>query len=154
VLEFLPDPWRCVEEIHRALKPDGVVYSEVPFMQQVHGGRHDFMRFSHLGHRRVFRRFSEIASGCCGGPGMALAWSFQSFVLSFVDAGALRDAITAFLRPCLFWLKYFDYYLATTKGGIDAASGTYFLGRKGTDTLSDRVLLATYKGAITDYRIT
>jgi SAM-dependent methyltransferase len=33
VLEHVADPARCVEEIHRILKPEGVVYAETPFMQ-------------------------------------------------------------------------------------------------------------------------
>ena len=71
VLEHVIDPYRCVEEIYRVLKPNGIVYSETPFMQQVHMGRYDFTRFTHLGHRRLFRNFSEVDSGAVCGPGMA-----------------------------------------------------------------------------------
>jgi len=36
----------------------------------------------------------------------------------------------------LFWLKYLDYFLIRTEGAIDAASATFFLGRKSsTDTV-------------------
>ncbi len=73
VLEHVLDPYRCVEEIHRVLRPNGLVYAETPFMQQVHGGTHDFTRFTHLGHRRLFRKFAEVDSGVVCGPGMALA---------------------------------------------------------------------------------
>ena len=38
VLEHVVDPYRCVEEIHRVLNEEGIVYAETPFMQQVHGG--------------------------------------------------------------------------------------------------------------------
>ena len=56
-LEHVADPYRCVEETHRVLKEKGLVYAETAFMQQVHGGRYDFTRFTRLGHRRLFRRF-------------------------------------------------------------------------------------------------
>jgi len=46
VLEHVIDPVRVVTEIHRVLRPGGAVYSEVPFLQQVHEGRYDFMRFT------------------------------------------------------------------------------------------------------------
>jgi uncharacterized protein YbaR (Trm112 family) len=82
VLEHVVDPRRCVEEIHRVLKPQGLVYAETPFVQQVHMGGYDFTRFTHSGHRRLFRNFGEIASGPVCGPGMALAWSYQYFLLS------------------------------------------------------------------------
>ena len=61
VLEHVVDPYRCVDEIHRVLKSGGVLYADVPFMQQVHGGAYDFPRLTHLGLRRLFRRFSEIS---------------------------------------------------------------------------------------------
>jgi SAM-dependent methyltransferase len=146
VLEHVADPYRCVEEIHRVLKPKGLVYSEVPFIQQVHGGRFDFTRFTHLGHRRLFRRFEEIASGSVGGPGMALAWSYQYFLLSFARSRWLRLALVGFARMTSFALKYFDHVLIDSPGGLDAAFGTFFLGRKSAETLTDRQIVATYQG--------
>ena len=47
VLEHVLDPYSCVAEIYRVLKPAGLVYVETPFMQQVHMGRYDFTRFTH-----------------------------------------------------------------------------------------------------------
>lgn len=148
VLEHVVDPYRCVEEMHRVLKKDGLVYAETPFMQQVHLGRYDFTRFTHLGHRRLFRRFEEIDSGAVCGPGMALAWSYQYFLLSFAKLKILRALIRAFASLTSFYLKYFDYFLIDTAGGLDAASGYYFMGRKSDHSLSDRELLTLYKGAM------
>ena len=80
VLEHVLDPIRVVSEIHRVLVDGGLVYSEIPFMQQVHGGKYDFTRFTLLGHRRLYRCFDEVRSGAQGGPGMALAWSLWYFM--------------------------------------------------------------------------
>lgn len=147
VLEHVVDPYRCSEEIHRVLQKDGVVYAETPFIQQVHGGRYDFTRFTHLGHRRLFRRFEEIDSGAVCGPGMGLAWSYEYFLLSFTTSRKLRALIRVFARLTSFYLKYFDYYLINKPGTLDAASGYYFLGRKTGQTLTDRDLIKGYKGA-------
>lgn len=38
VLEHVVDPFRCVHEIQRVLRPSGYVYAETPFMQPVHMG--------------------------------------------------------------------------------------------------------------------
>ncbi|MCL1463445.1 methyltransferase domain-containing protein [Argonema galeatum] len=146
VLEHVVDPNRCVEEIHRVLKPNGVVYAETPFMQQVHMGRYDFTRFTHLGHRRLFRKFEEISGGPVCGPGMALAWSYQYFLLSFVKNKAAKNFVKAFTRLTSFWLKYFDYFLIDKAGTFDAAAGYYFLGKKSDRVLDDRELLKLYKG--------
>jgi SAM-dependent methyltransferase len=148
VLQHVVDPYRCCEEIHRVLKEQGVVYAETPFMQQVHGGRYDFTRFTHLGHRRLFRRFDEIDSGAVCGPGMALAWSYQYFLLSFTRAGMLRKLVRVFAYLTSFWLKYFDYYLINKPGTLDAASGIYFMGTKTKQTLSDHDLIKQYRGLV------
>ena len=94
VLEHVLDPYRCVDEIHRVLKPAGLVYAETPFMQQVHGGPYDFTRFSLLGHRRLFRNFEQELAGTACGPGMALAWAVWYFLrsLSAPRGGTPRHA--------------------------------------------------------------
>ena len=148
VLEHVVDPYRCVEEIHRVLKKQALVYAEIPFMQQVHEGRYDFTRFTHLGHRRLFRKFEEIDSGVTGGPGMALAWSCHYFLLSFARSRFKRKLITLFSMLMLFWLKYIDYYLINKPGAFDASSGYYFMGRKANCVLSDKDLIKLYKGAL------
>jgi SAM-dependent methyltransferase/uncharacterized protein YbaR (Trm112 family) len=147
VLEHVVDPYRCVEEIHRVLKEQGVVYAETPFMQQVHGGRYDFTRFTHLGHRRLFRRFEEIDSGAVAGPGVALAWAYQYFLLSWTSTRLLRAFLRNVARLTSFYLKYFDYYLMRKPGSLDAASCCYFMGNKSEHILFDRELLKLYKGA-------
>lgn len=146
VLEHVVDPNRCVEEIHRVLKENGVVYAETPFMQQVHMGRYDFTRFTHLGHRRLFRKFEEDSSGPVCGPGMALAWSYQYFLLSFVKTKRAKSLVKGFTRLTSFWLKYFDYLLIDKAGAFDAAAGYYFIGTKSDRILSDRELIKLYKG--------
>ena len=86
VLEHVIDPARVAGEIWRVLKPEGYVYSEIPFMQQVHLGAFDFTRFTHVGHRRLWRRFDEVRSGAQGGPGMALIWSLTYFWRAFLPS--------------------------------------------------------------------
>lgn len=146
VLEHVVDPYRCVEEIHRVLAPGGLVYAETPFMQQVHGGRHDFTRFTHLGHRCLFRRFEELAAGAVCGPGMALAWSWQYFLLSFARSALSRRLLSVVARLTAFWLPYLDRSLIRRPEALDAASAVYFLGRRSDRALTDRELIALYRG--------
>ncbi len=145
VLEHVVDPHAAVDEIHRVLKPDGLVYAETPFMQQMHGGRYDFERFSYWGHRRLFRRFGEVDSGIACGPAMALAWSWTYFLRSFARSRRMRHLLSFVGSLTSFWLLPFDRLLVERPNAIPAASGYYFLGRKQDQSLSDRELIASYK---------
>lgn len=146
-LEHVVDPYRCVEEIHRVSNKNGIVYAETPFMQYVHGGRYDFTRFTHLGHRRLFRRFDEICSGSACGPGMSLAWAYEGFLLSLVKSRSARAAVKVFVRLTAWGLKYIDYYLIDKPGALDAVCACYFMGRKSDKIVSDRELVKDYRGA-------
>jgi SAM-dependent methyltransferase len=146
VLEHVIDPYRAAAEIHRVLADDGLVYSEIPFIQQVHGGIYDFTRFTHLGHRRLWRHFDEVRSGVQGGPGMALAWSIQYFLLAIAGSRRAFRGIARLLSLSAVWLKYADGVLAARPGGADAASGTFFLGRRRDTSVPDREIVRAFRG--------
>jgi SAM-dependent methyltransferase len=148
VLHHVADPQRCVDQCFHILKPTGLVYAETAFMQNVCGGCFDFTRFTLLGHRRLFRRFTEIESGAACGPGMALAWSYRYFLLSFTSSRRAHQIVSAFARLTGFLLKYFDWLLIDKPGALDAASGIYFLGRKSNLILRDRDLVKMYRGQV------
>lgn len=146
VLEHVVDPAQCVKEIYRVLNDDGIVYSETPFIQQVHGGCYDFTRFTYLGHRRLFRKFEEIDSGAVCGPAMALAWSYKYLLLSFTQSKWIRKILEFFVRFTAFPLRFLDYLLIDRVGTLDAASAYFFIGKKSNKILSDKELLNLYKG--------
>jgi SAM-dependent methyltransferase len=146
VFEHVLDPVRCVKEVHRILKIDGLVYAETPFMQQGHLGPYDFTRFTYLGHRNLFREFVQIEAGALCGPGMALAWAYRYFLCSFAVSRKLRRLISGFAHFTAFFLKYFDEWLIDKPGTYDAASAFYFMGRKSDEALPAASLLQLYRG--------
>jgi SAM-dependent methyltransferase len=144
VLEHVVAPMECVAEAYRVLRTDGLIYSEVPFMQQVHLGAHDFTRWTLGGHRTLMKDFVEIDAGVACGPGMALAWSIHHFARSFSRARSWRIGVELSVPWLTFWLKYLDLYLVRTTASSDAASGTYFLGRRASTPRSARDIIARY----------
>jgi uncharacterized protein YbaR (Trm112 family)/SAM-dependent methyltransferase len=144
VLQHVADPARCVEEMWRVLKTGGLIYGEVPFMQQVHGGAYDFCRFSRSGCRRLFRKFEEESSGMGAGAGTVLAWSVEYFLRSFSDS-AKWHRLTRRVTPLFtFWLKYFDYVFRNVRSAEDGASCSFFLGRKRETEIADRGIVRMY----------
>jgi len=142
VLEHVADPVRVTEEIHRTLKPDGVIYSEIPFIQQVHEGAYDFTRFTVVGHRYLFKKFSEVSIGPLKTAEDGLTWSFRYFIWSLTRSRFVAKiaGVTAGLI-----LKPFAYILSK-EGAYDSSSGSYFLGRKADEAITQKEALKTYKG--------
>jgi SAM-dependent methyltransferase len=130
VLEHVLDPAIVVAEIHRVLKPSGVVYAETPFMQQVHERAYDFTRFTQSGHRWLFRQFTEISAGPVSGAGVALLWSIRYFFRSL----GTGDKLSRLLPIPFFWLRFFDR-LGRGRLKADAASGLFFLGQRSDETI-------------------
>lgn len=117
-------------------------------MQQVHLGRYDFTRFTHLGHRRLFRWFEEHRSGVANGPGMAMAWSVERFMLALGAGKVDRQLLRTLGRWITFPALYLDGWLSKKAVAYDAASAYYFFGKKMDQPISDRDIVAGYKGAM------
>lgn len=60
VLEHLPNPQACVDEMHRLLRDGGLVLASAPFFYPVHADPYDFQRFTEDGLRYHFRSFSSV----------------------------------------------------------------------------------------------
>ena len=142
VLEHVVDPPRVVAEIHRVLRDGGIVYGETPFMQQVHEGPYDFTRFTHSGHRYLFREFEELGSGAILGAGTQLLWSLDHFARSLFRS----TNVGKLARAAFFWLSYLDR-AGSEPHAIDTASAVYFLGTKSGKAMQPRELVPYYRGA-------
>ena len=147
VLEHVLSPEKVASEIYRVLKPDGFVYSEIPFLQSVHEGAYDFTRFSMTGHRLLFQKFQEEKSGMVAGPGTVLVWSLIGFAKGMFASPRLSQLAGLLSRSLFFWLKYFDYCMRNNALALDGASCTYFYGKK-TDIVVPVVdIIRRYEGS-------
>lgn len=148
VLEHVLEPQRCVDEMHRVLADDGLVYATTPFMQQVHMGEYDFTRFTRSGHRWMFRAFHELDSGLATGPASVVVWSIEYFLMSWVSSVGARRVVKGLTRLLFGWMTLLDPLLARRDAAHDAGGGFYFIGRRAPGpTISAREMIGYYRGA-------
>jgi SAM-dependent methyltransferase len=140
VLEHVLEPAIVVAEIYRVLKPDGLVYAETPFMQQVHEGAYDFTRYTVSGHRWLFRDFSLLSAGAVAGAGTASFWSIRYLARALTGSSMLGWIVAG---P-FFWLRFLDS-ITQPRPNNDAASGVYFFGLKGRASLNPRDMVSFYQ---------
>ena len=147
VMEHVLSPDGVAAEISRVARLGALLYSELPFMQQVHEGAFDFTRFTHSGHMYLFRQFEEVESGLVAGPATALVWSIEQFFLAFARKPRLANIIKALTRLIFGWIKYFDFLLKNSRAALDGASCTYLLGRRVTSIREEAQVATVYQGA-------
>ena len=142
VLEHVLDPARVVAEIHRVLRPAGLVYAETPFLQAVHEGPWDFTRFTESGHRWLFRAFERLDSGLVAGPGLVGSWALEHMVRGWTRSRPAGQAA----RLSTSWLAALDRFIPEPLA-LDGASCVFFHGKRSERVLSPREIVAHYRGA-------
>lgn len=137
VLEHVDDAEGVTREIWRVLRPGGLVYAAVPFIQGYHpasGTHQDFRRLTHVGLQQLFSAFERLGWGVSGGPSSSFAWILREYLaLLFVGRGRLYTVAYLVSGWLTFWLKYLDRVLAHRQTAHRIACGFYFIGRKGSD---------------------
>ncbi len=101
VLEHLPNPQACVDEIHRLLRDEGLVFASTPFFYPVHADPYDFQRFTEDGLRHLFRDFRSVEVYCMGGYAGVLGLLVELGILG-LDGNSLKRK---FLRWSMKWIS-------------------------------------------------
>lgn len=134
VLEHVSEPQAAIEEMYRVLKPGGVAYCLIPFIQGFHAAPADFMRFTTSGIKHQFRYFSLVE--CRGlGPTSAFLWIGQEWLALILSFGRRRLAILIHLvLMCLtFPLKYLDIMMSRSSSAEIISSVNEVVAYKGAD---------------------
>lgn len=132
VLEHVRRPRQVVAEIHRVLKPGGVVYAAIPFLQGYHASPHDYQRYTVSGIDELFTDFERIESGACAGPTTTLHWISREYIGLLFSFG--NQWLGKLISLLVGWLTYpvvfFDRLLMKNKHAYVLASAVYFIGKK------------------------
>jgi len=142
VLEHVLSPPQVVDEIHRVLKEDGIVYAETSFLQHVHEKEFDFTRYTPNGHRYLFRKFENISFGSIRGPITVIAWTVRNLFESIFKSTYIGKLASI---PFFITANLLDRFLKN-KFSILGSTAVYFLGlRKELFFLKASELQNTYK---------
>jgi SAM-dependent methyltransferase len=130
VLEHLAEPRAALAEAWRVLRPGGVLYVEMPFLQGFHADPHDYQRYTLQGLRRRLAGFEELASGVSVGPFCTLVWVLRDGLSSCFR----NRQMYAFSRALAGWvlspIRYLDYLARHSAAAERLANEYYFLCRK------------------------
>lgn len=129
VLEHTLNPLTVVDEIHRCLKLDGIVYSGIPFLTPVHGFPFDFQRYTPLGHRMLFRRFQELEIYISQGPVSAISKTMIESLACISDSLFWKRISSAGIRLIVAPLLWLDNR-HTFERELTVPAATTFLGKK------------------------
>jgi SAM-dependent methyltransferase len=129
VIEHVSDPERFLLSASRALKPGGIFYLEVPFLQPTHGGDFDFTRWTLAGFTNAVQRagLGVLETGVNSGPAFAMFWilrEWTALLLSFGISG-LREVLSYLLGWLLAPLMVLDLIMLHLPSAGKLASGYY-----------------------------
>lgn len=82
VLEHVTEPFQCAAELARVLKPGGILYCCIPFLQPEHGYPHHYFNATRQGLRQLFEKRMEMVRSFVprsGEPVWTLAWFAASY---------------------------------------------------------------------------
>jgi SAM-dependent methyltransferase len=151
VLEHVQDAGAVTREIWRVLRPGGLIYVAVPFIQGYHPGSgtdQDFRRLTHMGLRQLLSAFDRLDFGVSGGPSASLAWILREYLaLLFFDGGrgySLAHMVAGWLT-C--WMPVLDRVLSRRDKAHRIACGFYLLGRKPSDSAHEATATAEHPHA-------
>jgi SAM-dependent methyltransferase len=129
-LEHITDPFRAIQELRRVLRPGGILYVDVPFMQGYHADPTDYWRFTLDGLRLLCRDFEELQSGTYIGPTCGLVWVAREWASNLSSNRIVSNLLLAVVALATAPLKYIDYLAIRSSKSHYVASAVYFRGRR------------------------
>ena len=119
-----------MREVHRVLRPNGVLYVEVPFLEGFHADPDDYQRFTFRGLDVLLRRFDIVEREVCVGPNSALNWILREYPGAWFRNSYLALAAKFVAAWVTAPIKYLDYFMANRPGAFRIAAGLSVLARR------------------------
>ena len=130
LLEHVPNPRHVVREVYRVLRPDGVFYVEVPFLEGFHADPDDYQRYTFRGLEVLLRRFEILDREVCVGPNSALTWILREYPGAWFSnryAALAAKFVAAWVTSPI---RHLDRLMARRPGAFRIAAGLSVLARR------------------------
>lgn len=134
VLEHVQDPFKAMNEIFRVLKPNGILYCQLPFIIGYHPGPTDFWRFTKEGIEEIIKRngfeINEVGISVGGATGFyRICVEFFSVLVSII-LPPFYHIFKAFFAIFLFPIKWLDIFVDLSSQKDRIAGGYYIIAKK------------------------
>lgn len=139
VLEHTLDPAAIVAEVHRVLRPEGLVFANVAFLWPIVEQAYDYTRYTANGLRWLFRDFETLALGFSSGPGTGAVNALRYLAQSLFRHEKFGTLITI---PFL-WMRWLDRFCGNRRG-LDAAPAPFIFARRSASPITHQQLFAFY----------
>lgn len=132
VLPAVSSPEAAIAEIHRVLRPGGIVYVHSPFIRAYAEDPQDLYRFSVRGLELLCSDFERLAAGSNRGPASTVCDILVRFcaMLFCLNNHRLYTANVYIMKFALFWIKYIDVLIGHYSVAQILWGSPFFLGRK------------------------
>lgn len=119
VLEHIFEPKVVLRELHRILKPGGIIIGTVPFIVSEHEEPHDFYRYTYFCLKRLFEDigFEIVRLDYVGDRiGAAITISNSVLQLTVILFRKLKLRFIAYLLNCIIKIPEYIYLILTNAG--------------------------------------
>jgi SAM-dependent methyltransferase len=110
VLEHCPEPKIFLNEVHRALKKDGVLFFTVPFLWNLHETPHDEYRYTPFSLERILKecKFNNIEIWATGGWHASMAQMLGLWIRRSPMRHKKRLLLSGLVKPAIKYLIKLD----------------------------------------------
>jgi SAM-dependent methyltransferase len=132
VLEHVANPAAVIREMGRVLRPAGLIYVAVPFLEPFHPAPNDYFRWTKHGLLEQLADYDKVEVGIAEGPTGAMIWILQEWLSIVCSLGwkPLYHLWTVVFMIVFCPLKILDIALARIPFAHHIAGAMYFIGRK------------------------